>query len=104
MKSQNLFRMGFFLYFLILPLLVNFPKIKRLVANIGYEKPDNSFTLIILSVVFLSFILAINTPSILVKEALAETREMFYSFFIMIYILTYIWCIENTDFGMKNDK
>lgn len=90
LKSQNLFRLGFFGYFLILPLLSFVPKIKSILDRIRYKRPDKRFVLALIIVFVLSFSLAPFVEP-LVKSALAETREMLYSFFIMIYALSYIW-------------
>lgn len=85
-KSQNLFRMGFFGYFLILPLALYIPALARLMNRFGYRKPDFRFVLVLLFVFIVSFLLIIIIPPDL-KRALAETREMLYAFFIMQYIL-----------------
>lgn len=89
LKAQNLFRMGFFGYFVILPLLLYNAKINNLLQKIGYPKPSSGFTLTVLFVLVLSFVLALKSdPQI--KSALAETREMLYAFFIMVYIVAYM--------------
>ncbi len=90
LKSQNLFRLGFFAYFLVIPLLVYMPIIRELMSKIGYNKPVTSFTLILFLVFALSFFITLFAPQN-VKSALAETREMLYAFFIMQYIIAYIW-------------
>jgi len=90
LKSQNLFRIGFFSYFLILPLLLYISNFKKLMLKIGYKKPDNDFILVLFLVFVLSFILVLFSP-VFLKSALAETREMLYAFFIMVYIIAYIW-------------
>lgn len=94
LKSQNLFRIGFFGYFLILPLLSFIPKIERILKRLRYIRPDKWFVIALLLVFVLSFSFApfVETK---VKSALAETREMLYSFFIFIYVLSYIWMRRN---------
>jgi hypothetical protein len=89
-KSQNLFRFGFFAYFLAIPLMINIPMVKGLMSKVGYHKPDTGFTLGLLLVFVLSFVFAPFSPSN-VRSALAETREMLYAFFIMLYVMAYIW-------------
>ena len=89
-KAQNLFRFGFFSYFLATPLMMYIPIFKRLMSKVGYNKPDTGFTLVLLFVFALSFILALFSPAN-VKSALAETREMLYAFFIMLYVINYVW-------------
>ena len=88
--SQNLFRFGFFGYFLAIPLLMYIPKCKGLLLKAGYKKPDTGFTFGLLLVFVLSFIPALYSPSD-IKSALAETREMLYAFFIMLYVIICIW-------------
>ncbi|MBT8272816.1 MAG: hypothetical protein KJO77_03350 [Bacteroidia bacterium] len=95
LKSQNLFRLGFFGYFLILPLLNLIPKIKNILKKIRYVSPDKRFIICLLIVFVLSFALAPYVEP-KVKSALAETREMLYSFFIFIYVLSYIYVGKNS--------
>jgi hypothetical protein len=89
LKSQNLFRVGFFGYFLVVPFLLYIPKIKGLMSKIGYKKPDTGFALVLLIVFSLSFMLSLFSP-VDVKKSLAETREMLYAFFIMLYIFAFV--------------
>lgn len=90
LNAQNLFRMGFFGYFLILPLLTHIPGIKFLLQKVGYKKPEVGFVIVLTTVFFISFFLVFFASPI-TRTALAETREMLYSFFIMIYVFVYIW-------------
>jgi hypothetical protein len=41
--SQTLFQIGFFGYFVIIPLLLHISKINMLMSSIGYKKTDTSF-------------------------------------------------------------
>ena len=65
-------------------------KIKNFLLKIGYENPSFKFLLYMLTVLILSFVLAILSPE-LVKMAMAETREMLYAFYIFVYIGIYYW-------------
>lgn len=94
-STQNMFRLGFFGYFLILPLLTFNKKIKKLLTKIGYVKPSTKFILVLLIVMVLAFVLAILSPEE-VKMAMAETREMLYAFFIFLYVGIYIWSQNKT--------
>ena len=58
--------------------------------KIGYKKIDTVFILILLFVFSLSFFLVFFSPEN-IQSALAETREMLYAFFIMMYVIAYIW-------------
>jgi len=88
-KSQNLFRIGFFGYFLIIPILHINPILAEFFKKKGYIKADSYFTIVLFIVFTLSLLLAVIAP-LTVKHALNETREMLYAFFIMLYILFYI--------------
>jgi len=94
-NTQNIFRLGFFGYFLILPLFTFNKKIKKLLTKIGYAKPSSKFILVLLIVMVLAFILAILSPEE-IKMAMAETREMLYAFFIFLYVGIYIWAQNKT--------
>jgi len=89
-STQNLFRIGFFSYFLFFPLLMILSKkAKQFFNKIGYIKPHNYFTMSVIIVFGCSFIFAIIS-SLDKKMALAETREMLYAFFIFMYLWIYI--------------
>ena len=90
LKSQNLFRLGFFGYFLVVPLLMYIPKLKKIANKVGYVQPSKLFIIVLLVVFVLSFALA-PMVEFNVKMSIAETREMLYSFFILIYVILYIW-------------
>lgn len=87
--SQTLFQIAFFCYFIILPFSLSIPKINTLVLDAGYKKTDIGFSLVILLVIALSFFLVLNCSSH-IKHNMAETREMLYAYFIMIYVTFYI--------------
>jgi hypothetical protein len=89
-KSQNLFRIGFFSYFLIIPFLLYIPKVRTLMSRSGYYKPDSGFVLVLLLIFSLSFLMVLFSPET-PRRALAETREMLYSFFIMQYVFGYVF-------------
>lgn len=93
-STQNLFRIGFFSYFLLFPLLMLlFKKVKHFFNKIGYIKPHNYFTFGVIIVFGCSFVFAIIS-SLEKKMALAETREMLYAFFIFMYLWIYIKNID----------
>lgn len=94
-STQNMFRLGFFGYFLILPLLTFNKRVKNVMYKIGYVKPSAKFILVLLIVMVLAFVLAILSPEE-VKMAMAETREMLYAFFIFLYVGIYIWSQNKT--------
>lgn len=87
---QNIFRIGFFGYFLFLPILTLNKKIKILLGKLGYVKPSFAFIFSMMSVLILSFILAVLLPE-KIKMAMAETREMLYAMYISLYIWIYYY-------------
>lgn len=93
LTPQSLFRMGIFVYFVLLPIGFLNGKIKSLLLKIGYAKPSTLFVFVMWSVIMLSVVFAFfaSTP---IKNALAETREMFYAFFIFLYILSFAFFAE----------
>lgn len=94
LKSQNLFRLGFFGYFLFLPLLLSIDRLKKVIIKLGYIKPSKMFVIILLVVFGISFFLATKVE-FQVKMAMAETREMLYAFFIFIYVTLYMWMMNS---------
>jgi hypothetical protein len=89
-KSQNLFRIGFFGYFLILPLLYKVPAIGRLLQHIDYKRPGALF-IVSLIIVFATSFFLVPEASHITKKALAETREMLYALYILLYVRIYMW-------------
>ncbi len=96
LKSQNLFRLGFFGYFLILPLLSYWSWLKKILNKIRYERPINYFALGILVVYITSFSFTLLAEDRVERRPLGESREMLYAFFIMVYTFYYIWMKRNT--------
>lgn len=89
LNSQNLFRLGFFMYFFILPFMVSNALVNKYVGKTGYKPPDLKFTLSVILAICLSFALVFFVDN-QTKNELAEAREMLYSYFIMTYIFFYI--------------
>lgn len=87
--SQSLFRMGLFIYFLILPITFLNRNAKSFMVRIGYPNPPALFIIAMWATIILSFIFALFS-SLQIKSALAETREMLYAFFIFLYTFTFV--------------
>ena len=88
LNAQTLFRIGLFFYFLILPIAFQINKGKSLLIKIEYPNPSALFVLSMWGSIILSIILALFSSSS-IRSALAETREMFYAFFIFLYIFSF---------------
>ena len=80
--SQNLFRIGFACYFLLIPLLLYWGRprfFKELVIEkLKYPVPKASFVISLWTALSLSFFLAFHCTEP-VKASLAETREMLFT-------------------------
>lgn len=89
-NTQNLFRVGFGFYFLILPLLFAYSgKIRERLGKLGYVQPATGFLIAIWLIITLSFYYTVTSPEI-IKNAIAETREMVYALVIFFYCLMLI--------------
>jgi hypothetical protein len=91
--SQNLFRIGFACYFLLIPLLLYWGKPRFftaiLIEKLKYPVPKSSFMIPLWTTLFLSFFLSLHSTEP-VKASLAETRELFYALFILFYLFTHV--------------
>lgn len=84
-SSQNLFRIFFFAYFFIMPLLAHSDKLNMLKRKVIIPVPAWSFVGAVWSVICLSFGLSIFSSGVM-KAGIAEVREMFYALFICSYL------------------
>jgi hypothetical protein len=88
---QNIFRIGFFGYFLFLPILLILPKLKVIASDIGFVKLDLEYLVIFIIVFSLSFALMFLPHDDLARRAITETREMLYALFVLIYVIAFMW-------------
>ena len=84
LSAQSLFRLGFFSYFLLLPLILKLPRLKSLADKIGFPHIPGLMVICIWAPIVLSFAYAIRAEPIY-RAGLAETREMVYALFICLY-------------------
>jgi len=85
LKPQNLMKLGFFSYFLMIPLLHLVPKFERFCSVLGYPKPPLAFLLTIWPPLLLSYIFTFLYNQS--NHGIVETREMLYALFILLYIV-----------------
>jgi hypothetical protein len=97
MGPQRLFYLGFFIYFLIIPLLTISSKIKPIQEKFNYVTPSIYFLIAIWSNILLSVLIPhVFTPRIPLKNfyqvvaTMAENREMFCAFIVLSYIFFYL--------------
>jgi len=87
--SQNIFNLGFFIYFFMLPLLMYAGKLKFIKSKLNFTIPSIYFFISVWVTIFFSIILAfLGTHEI--PKLIAETREMFFAIFISFYIYSYL--------------
>ena len=91
--AQNLFRLGFFGYFFVMPLFLmmfNVGFISRFMAKVNYHRPDALFVFGVFGLFLLSFIVIFLLDAVR-KPMIAEIREMLYAFFISLYLFIYVF-------------
>jgi hypothetical protein len=93
--------MGFFFYFFAIPLGWILPWGRKLLDRLGYILPDVWFLVTLPIVVACSFILVFVLPETS-RGPLAESREMLYAFFIMVYIFAYVFPLKSECVGAEN--
>lgn len=86
---QNLFRLGFLTYFLVLPLLTLVHRVRSLAARVGYRRPDIAFLVMVWGAIGASALLQLFVPDE-ARRALVETRESFYAFSVLVYVYLYL--------------
>jgi hypothetical protein len=87
LNAQNLFYLGFTIYFLVIPLLMKTEKLRSLREKIDYHIPSPYFLISVWSIIILSFVLSLYTPKF---RAMIETREMFMAFVVLFYVSFYL--------------
>ena len=86
--AQNLFRFGYLIYFLFIPILLYMGRLRTIEKKLNYPCPNVCFVLSTWSVLIISFVFVFFNREI--KSSLAETREMLYALFILLYIYTHL--------------
>ena len=97
--SQNLYRAGFFVFFLIIPVAVLVSSRVRAFMNWWhYLRPSNSFLLAVWSVITISFVLTAISPE-LTRNSIAEFREFYWAFAIFLYTWMLAAPFRSSDFA-----
>lgn len=86
MNSQNLFRLGFFTWFLVLPLLTLLPSLRRLAERLDYVRPRLALLAPLWVVLVFAAVLTLSTASP-IKDYIAEATEFGYSAMVFLYTL-----------------
>jgi hypothetical protein len=87
LNAQNLFYLGFVIYFLLIPLVNKFKKVKLLKHKLHYQTPSFYFLISIWPIIILSFILSLYSEKF---RAMIEIREMFMAFVVLFYVSFYL--------------
>lgn len=86
---QNLFRLGFISYFLVLPILTASRRVRALVAKLGYSPPERAFLMAVWAVIGVSVFLQLIGPEA-ARSITVESRESFYAFTVLVYVYLYL--------------
>ena len=86
LNSQNIFRLGFFIYFLALPVMMFWQPIARLLGKVGFVCPPRQVLAVIWPFVAVTFVFTSMHVEPM-KFYLAEVRETVYAATIFIYCL-----------------
>lgn len=86
MNSQNLFRLGFFIWFLVLPVLTMVPTLHRLAERLDYVRPNLALLVPLWAVLIFAAILTLSTVPP-VKDYIAEATELGYASMVLVYTL-----------------
>jgi len=88
--AQNLFRLGFFSYFIVMPLVL------ILVSGIGtgglgiLERFAPKWNLVLAIIVVMAVSVIAYTVNSDLRQSITESRELFYAFFIVFYVYFYL--------------
>ena len=88
--AQNLFRIGFIVFFILLPFIFNTKHGEKFLSIVGYYKPENYFTILLgLFVVFTVLITIGKNASYI--HSIQEIREMAYALFVGMYLCKFFY-------------
>jgi len=92
LNADNLFRMGFFAYFFVIPMLVYSKKLPIIEYKLNYPTPSPVLFISIWTTILLSLIPFLLSSGLRRVNIVAETREMTFAAFIFIYAFTHLKC------------
>jgi magnesium-transporting ATPase (P-type) len=87
LNSQNIFRICFFTYFLLLPLLSIWRPFGRFITRLGYVMPPMQLLVVVWPIIAITFVFTKMHVEPM-KFYIAEVRETVYAATIFIYCLT----------------
>lgn len=88
-NAQNLFYIGFLIYFLFVPILIHSKRLSFLKNKLHYHTPSFYFLISVWPIIILSFLLSLHSDIIKIR-AMIESREMFMAFVVLFYVSFYL--------------
>jgi hypothetical protein len=85
-SAENLFRLGFAFYFMVLPFISWTRKGEYLLSKIGYYRPKLYFSIIIWLVMIISCLVGLFCTRETYARPASETQEMCFALFVAIYL------------------
>ncbi len=86
-SSQGAFYAGFTTYFLLLPLFALWRPTASILKRFRFPAPNTPLLIAIWIPVGFSFLLAIVTQTRAIRDALTETRELYFAVSILLYVI-----------------
>ncbi len=86
LNSQNLFRLGFFTWFLVLPILTMVPTLRRFAERLDYVRPSLALIAPLWVVLAFAAVLTLSTVPP-VKDYVAEATEFGYASMVFVYTM-----------------
>ena len=88
--AQNLFRIGFIIFFFLFPLILNTRYGAKILFKVGYYKPENYFTILLWLFIVFSFLITIGKNASY-AHSIQEIREMSFALFIGMYLFKFFY-------------
>ncbi|MCK5310813.1 MAG: hypothetical protein KAJ62_01810 [Desulfobacteraceae bacterium] len=87
--AQNLFRLGFVVFFLLFPIVYSTKYGAGILSKLGYYKPENHFTFLLWLFIVCTFLIVIGKTNSSYLHSIQEIREMAFALFIGMYLFFY---------------
>ena len=100
--AQNLFRIGFIIFFFLFPLISNTKYGGKILSKIGYYKPENYFTIIVGLYIVFSCLITIGTSGSY-AHSVQEIREMSFALFIGMYLFEFFYYTKKLKQRLPNE-
>ncbi len=88
--AQNLFRIGFIVFFILFPFIFNAKRGEYFLSMVGYYKPEKYFSILVGIYFAFSFLIRIGTNNSYL-HSIQEIREMAYALLLGMYLCKYFY-------------